>query len=45
VSFGGGLTSALPAFVRRLHRVRLWVHAKLLINAARIRRLEARRGA
>lgn len=43
VSFGGGLTSALPAFVRRLHRARHWVHAKPLINAARIRRLaEAR---
>jgi hypothetical protein len=34
--FGGGLT--LPPFVRRLHRVRAWVTAKLLINAARIRR-------
>lgn len=34
-SFGGGLT--LPPFVRRAHRVRHWVHAKLLINAARIR--------
>jgi len=45
VSFGGGLTSALPSFVRRLHRVRRWVHAKLLINAARIRRRAARRGA
>lgn len=31
----GGLY--LPPFVRRLHRVRLWIHAKLLINAARIR--------
>ena len=40
VSFGGGLT--LPPFVRRLHRVRLWVHAKLLINAARIRRKRGR---
>jgi hypothetical protein len=45
VSFGGGLGSSLPSFVRRLHRVRNWVHAKLLINAARIRRLAARRGA
>lgn len=35
-SFGGGL-SALPAWVRRIWRVRSWVHAKLLINAARIR--------
>ena len=34
VSFGGGLTS-LPAWVRRFPRVRNWVHAKLLINAAR----------
>jgi hypothetical protein len=31
--FGGGL-GPLPAWVRRLHRVRLWVHAKLLIRAA-----------
>jgi hypothetical protein len=36
VSFGGGLTT-LPAWVRRIWRVRSWVHAKLLINAARIR--------
>ena len=35
VSFGGGL-SALPAWVRGLDRVRTWVWAKLLINAARI---------
>jgi hypothetical protein len=34
-SFGGGL-APLPAWVRRLHRVRTWVWAKLLINAARI---------
>ena len=34
-SFGGGL-GPLPAWVRRLHRVRTWVWAKLLINAARI---------
>jgi hypothetical protein len=33
-SFGGGL-GPLPSWVRRLHRVRLWVAAKLLINAAR----------
>jgi hypothetical protein len=35
VSFGGGL-GALPAWVRRPWRVRAWVTAKLLINAARI---------
>lgn len=40
VSFGGGLQS-LPAWVRTLPRVRLFVHAKLIINAARIRRLVA----
>ncbi len=40
VSFGGGLQS-LPAWVRTLPRVRLFVHAKLIINAARIRRLAA----
>lgn len=34
VSFGGGLT-CLPAWVRRLPRVRNWVQAKLLVNAAR----------
>ena len=33
-SFGGGLT-CLPPWVRRLHRVRLYVTAKLLIRAAR----------
>lgn len=33
-NFGGGL-SPLPAWVRRFPRVRNWVHAKLLINAAR----------
>jgi hypothetical protein len=33
--FGGGL-APLPPWVRRLHRVRLWVQAKLLINAIRI---------
>ena len=38
VSFGGGL-SPLPAWVRRLPRVRLWVEGKLFINAIRIRRL------
>ena len=34
-SFGGGL-GPLPAWVRGLPRVRAWVWAKLLINAARI---------
>jgi hypothetical protein len=34
-SFGGGL-APLPSWVRRLHRVTLWVRAKLLINAQRI---------
>lgn len=33
--FGGGL-APLPSWVRRLSRVRTWVMAKLLINAARI---------
>ena len=33
-SFGGGL-ACLPSWVRRFPRVRNWVHAKLLINAAR----------
>ena len=31
-NFGGGL-SPLPSWVRRLPRVRLWVRAKLLVNA------------
>ncbi len=35
VASSGGLIG-LPAWVRRLHRVRLWVAAKLAINAARI---------
>lgn len=34
--FGGGL-AGLPSWVRRIWRVRNWVTAKLLINAARIR--------
>jgi hypothetical protein len=34
--FGGGL-GPLPSWVRRIWRVRHWVWAKLLINAARIR--------
>lgn len=38
VSFSGGLT-CLPPWVRRFPRVRNWVHAKLLINAARWLRL------
>jgi hypothetical protein len=33
-SFGGGLT-CLPPWVRRFTRVRNWVNAKLLVNAAR----------
>jgi hypothetical protein len=36
VCFGGGLTT-LPSWVRRIWRVRRWVTAKLLVNAARIR--------
>ena len=40
-SFGGGL-AALPPWIRRLHRVRYWVAAKLAINAARISRLHER---
>lgn len=36
-AFAGGL-GPLPAWVRRSHRVRTWVWAKLLINAARILR-------
>jgi Transposase DDE domain len=36
VCFGGGLTT-LPPWVRRSWRVRRWVTAKLLINAARVR--------
>lgn len=36
-SFGGGL-APLPAWIRGLDRVRTWVWAKLLINAARILR-------
>jgi hypothetical protein len=34
-NFGAGL-SPLPNWVRRLHRVRQWVQAKLIVNAARI---------
>ena len=41
-SFGGGLI-ALPPWVRGLHRVRQFVHAKLIINAARIRTIPQRR--
>lgn len=36
-SFAGGL-GPLPFWVRRIHRVRLWLHAKLLLNALRILR-------
>jgi hypothetical protein len=35
-AFGGGLPAALPAWVRRSHRVLPWVWAKLLINGVRI---------
>lgn len=41
-SFGGGLAT-LPPWVRREGRVRRWVWAKLLINAARIRVNERRK--
>jgi hypothetical protein len=34
-NFGGGL-APLPSWVRRIHRVRQWVHAKLITNAIRI---------
>lgn len=34
-TFAGGL-GPLPFWVRRFHRVRTWVHAKLLVNAVRI---------
>lgn len=34
-SFAGGL-GPLPSWVRRRHRVQLWVQAKLLLNALRI---------
>lgn len=37
-NFGGGLNASLPSWVRGLPRVRRWVQAKLLINAARIHR-------
>ena len=40
VAFGGGL-QCLPSWVRSLRRVRLFVHAKLIINAARIKRRAA----
>ena len=36
-NFPGGL-GPLSNWTRRLHRVRLWVHAKLIINACRIAR-------
>jgi hypothetical protein len=44
VSFAGGL-APLPAWVRRLDRVRRWVQAKLVINALRVRRLCERKAA
>ena len=44
VGFGGGL-QCLPPWARRIWRVRNWVHAKLLINAARIRCLRRRKRA
>jgi hypothetical protein len=37
-NFGGGL-APLPNWVRRLCRVRLWVHSKLIINALRLHSL------
>lgn len=42
VGFGGGL-QGLPAWVRRPWRVRRWVWAKLMVNAARIRLLDRRK--
>jgi hypothetical protein len=42
VSFGGGLAS-LPTWVRRIWRVRHWVWAKLMINAARVLLFRKRR--
>jgi hypothetical protein len=36
-NFGGGL-APLPNWVRTLPRAQLWVHAKLLVNAVRIRK-------
>lgn len=41
-SFGGGL-GPLPAWVRRLHRVRLWVDAKIAIYHARLLAKAARK--
>ena len=37
VCFGAGIGNSLPPWVRRIGRVRRWITAKLLINAARIR--------
>ena len=34
IGFGGGLT-CLPMWVRRLHRVKMWVWGKLVVNALR----------
>ena len=39
-AFGGGL-QCLPSWVRTLPRVRLFVHAKIIINAARVRQCAA----
>lgn len=39
-SFGAGL-SHLPSWVRRLHRCRVWIGAKLVVNAARTLRRSA----
>lgn len=35
LSSTGGILGPLPAWVRRFHRVRHWVHAKLILNALR----------
>jgi hypothetical protein len=37
-TFVGGL-GPLPFWVRRFHRVKLWVHSKLLLNAVRLQKL------
>jgi hypothetical protein len=43
-SFGGGL-APLPAWVRRLRRVRQWVQMKLILNALRMQRVLERTAA
>ena len=40
-NFGGGLT-CLPPWVRGVHRVTLWVHAKIIIRLARHKHLRER---